>query len=596
MGFKLEKAAMEFRNIAVMAHVDHGKTTLVDELLKQGGAFEEHREVEERLLDSMDLEKEKGITIAAKNASFTYNGVKVNIVDTPGHGDFGGEVERVLNMIDGALLLVDAAEGPLPQTRFVLKKALEQRKKVILVINKVDRRDARPEEVLSEVEELFMELAVDEADLEFPVVYCIGKDGKASSELAEVEGMTDVKVIFDLILSHVPAPKIEEGAFKFLVSDISYSNFVGRLAVGRILSGSVKIGSPLKRFYESGVEQLKVTSLATYVGNDLESQDELHAGDIAVISGFESIEIGDSLIDVSAKEALPRISVEEPTVGMFISVNDGPFAGLEGKEVTSRKIMERLEKECLKNVAIRFKTTEKPDTFLLIGRGELQLAVIMETLRREGFEFLISQPRVMMKEIDGVSCEPIETAYIDVETDFSGVVTQKLQERKGILIGMVNRDTGRSLLQFEMPARGLIGYRSEFLTDTRGTGLLSTEFKEYGPFKGEIKKRQAGRIVSDRQGKSTAYSLFHLEDRGIIFIDPGTEVYKGMIVGEYNKGSELNVNVCREKKLTNVRASGSDEAIKLTKLKKMNLEEAIEWISDDELIEITPKSLRLRIR
>lgn len=587
----------EFRNIAVIAHVDHGKTTLVDAILGQSGMFGDHKEMQERVMDSMDIEKERGITISAKNASFVHNDVKINIVDTPGHGDFGGEVERVLNMVDGALLLVDAAEGPLPQTRFVLKKALEQDKKIIVVLNKIDRKDARPEEVLTEIEDLFMDLATKDEQLNFEVVYAIARDGKASQKLEEVEGIDNIRCVFDLIVSEIPAPKVKEEPFSMLVSDIQYSHFVGRLAVGRVLSGQIKVGDPLKKFKEDGkTEQFRVSSVATFVGNETPNVDVLHAGDIAILSGFDFIEIGDTLADTSREVAIERINVDEPTVGLFISVNDGPFAGQEGKEVTSRKILERLQTECLKNVSIRLKETERSDTFQLIGRGELQLAVIMETFRRENFEFLVSQPQVMMKTVDGEKHEPIETVYIDVQSDYTGIVTQKLQERKGIVMGMVNRDSGRSQLQFEIPSRGLIGYGSQFLTDTRGTGLLSTEFKEYAPYKGDIKTRQAGRIVSDRKGKATPYSIFNLEDRGSMFIPSGIEVYEGMIIGEYNKGGELNVNICREKKLTNVRASGSDEAVKLTRVNAKTLEQALEWIVDDELIELTPKSIRLRRR
>jgi len=586
-----------YRNIAVIAHVDHGKTTLVDQLLSQSGILGDHKELEDRVMDSMDLEKERGITIAAKNASFIYNDVKVNIVDTPGHGDFSGEVERVLNMVDGALLLVDAAEGPLPQTRFVLKKALEQDKKIIVVLNKIDRKDARPEEVLSEIEELFVDLAVKDEQLDFEVIYAIARDGKAARTVAEVETSDNITCIFDSIISEVPEPKVEEGPFKLMVSDIQYSKFVGRLAVGRVISGDISVGNPLKRFKEDGsVEQLRVTSLQTFMGNTTENQENLKAGDIAIVSGFETVEIGDSLTAPEIETPIDRLKVDEPTVGLFISVNDGPFAGLEGKEVTSRKILSRIEVECLQNVSIRLELTEKSDTFLLVGRGELQLAVILETFRREGYEFLVSQPRVIFKEIDGTKHEPMEEVYIDVETDYNGIVTQKLQERKAILTGMETRESGRSQLKFEMPARGLIGYRSQFLTDTRGTGLLSTEYKGYEPFKGDIFKRQAGKMVSDRQGKSTPYSLFNLEDRGTMFIEAGTQVYKGMIIGEYNKGKELHVNVTKEKKLTNVRASGSDDAIKLTRVRKLTLEQALEWIVDDELIELTPKSLRLRER
>ncbi len=587
----------EYRNIAVIAHVDHGKTTLVDKLLGQSGIFKDHKKQQERLMDSMDIEKERGITIAAKNASFEYKDVKVNIVDTPGHGDFGGEVERVLNMVDGALLLVDAAEGPLPQTRFVLKKALEQDKKIIVILNKVDRKDAREKEVLLEIEELFMELATSGEQLDFKVVYAIAKEGKASQKFEEVSSTDNITCIFDLIISEIPPPKIKEGDFSMLTSDIQYSHFVGRLAVGRVLSGFIKVGDSIKKFQENDkIVQFRVSALSTFVGNKTMNVKHLYAGDIAIISGFNSIEIGDTLASTTVDTPIKRIKVDEPTVGLFVSVNDGPFAGLEGKEVTSRKILERLKTECLKNVSIRLLLTSKADTFQLIGRGELQLAVIMETFRREGFEFMISQPQVLMMAIDDEKCEPIETVYIDVQTNYTGIVTQKLQERKGIITGMINRESGRSQLQFEIPSRGLIGYGGQFLTDTRGTGLLSTEFKNYAPFKGEIKKRQAGRIVSDRKGKATSYSLFNLEDRGSMFIESGVKVYEGMIIGEYNKGGELNVNVCREKKLTNVRASGSDEAVKLTRVRKMTLEQALEWIVDDELVELTPKSIRLRRR
>ncbi len=587
----------EYRNIAVIAHVDHGKTTLVDELLGQSGVFEDHKEQQERLMDSMDIEKERGITIAAKNASFEYKGVKINIVDTPGHGDFGGEVERVLNMVDGALLLVDAAEGPLPQTRFVLKKALEQGKKIIVVLNKVDRKDARGKEVLLEIEELFMELAEKEEQLDFEVVYAIAREGRASKNLEEVKSTGDITCIFDLMISEIPAPKIKAGDFLMLISDIQYSHFVGRLGVGCVLSGFVKVGDSLRKFQEGGkIVEFKVSALLTFVGNKTVNVERLYAGDIAIVSGFNSVEIGDTLASKAVDTPIERIKVDKPTVGFFVSVNNGPFAGLEGKEVTSRKILERLKTECLKNVSIKLLLTDKADTFQLIGRGELQLAVIMETFRREGFEFMISQPQVLMMTIDGEKCEPVETIYIDVQTDYAGVVTQSLQERRGIVTGIINRESGRSQLQFEIPSRGLMGYGSQFLTDTRGTGLLSAEFKGYEPFKGEIKKRQAGRIVSDRAGKATPYSLFNLKDRGSMFIEPGVRVYEGMIIGEYNKGGELNVNVCREKKLTNVRASGTDEALKLTRVRKMTLEQALEWIVDDELIELTPKSIRLRRR
>lgn len=588
---------MEIRNIAIIAHVDHGKTTLVDHLLKQSGMFRDNEQVEERMMDSMDIERERGITIAAKNASFEYKGVKVNIVDTPGHSDFGGEVERILDMVDGAILLVDSSEGPLPQTRFVLKKALEQNKKIILCINKIDRKDARAEEVLNEAFDLFIELDATEEQADFKTVYAIAREGKASLNLEDVTEQKDLSVLFDLILSEVPPPKVErDQPFKMLVTNIGYNSYVGRLAIGRVQSGEIENGARVQIYQADGKKPFKVTSLFTYNRNQQVETQKLVAGDIAIVAGFEDLQIGDSITALEVETPLPRMRVDEPTVGIFISVNNGPFAGKEGDHVTSRKIKERLERELLTNVSLRLEETGSPETFKLITRGELQIAILLEQMRREGYEVLVSQPQVVMKNENGAQLEPFDLAYIDAEDVYMGTVTQKLQQRKGILVEMNTKGTGRTTAVFRIPSRGLIGYRSEFLTDTRGTGLLNTQYDGYDEYRGEIQKRFNGRMVSDRQGKATGYALFHLEDRGNMFITPGTEVYKGMIIGDYNKGSELSVNVCREKKLTNVRASGSDENIKLTRVKPLNIEGALEWIDQDELIEVTPKSLRLRLR
>lgn len=589
---------MEIKNIAIIAHVDHGKTTLVDHLLKQSGVFRENEQLEERMMDSMDIERERGITIAAKNASFIYKDTKVNIVDTPGHSDFGGEVERILDMVDGAILLVDASEGPLPQTRFVLKKALEQNKRIILCINKVDRKDARADEVLNEAFDLFIELDATEEQADFKTVYAIARDGKASLNLEDVSEQKDLSVLFDLILSEVPPPKVEANqAFKMLVTNIGYNSYVGRLAIGRIQSGHITTGTRVNIHQTDGKKNFKVTTLFSYNRNQQVETQELQAGDIAILAGFEDLQIGDTIADLSVETPLPRIAVDEPTVGIFVSVNNGPFAGLEGDHVTSRKIKDRLEKELLTNVSLRLEDTESPETFKLIARGELQIAILLEQMRREGYEVLVSQPQVILKTGDnGEQQEPYDLAFVDAEDVYMGSVTQKLQQRKGILVEMNTKGSGRTTAVFRIPSRGLIGYRSEFLTDTRGTGLLNTQFDGYDEYKGEIQKRFNGRMISDRKGKATGYALFNLEDRGSMFITPGTAVYKGMIIGDYNKGSELNVNVCREKKLTNVRASGTDENIKLSRVKPLSIEAALEWIVHDELIEVTPKSLRLRLR
>ncbi len=587
--------AQKIRNIAIIAHVDHGKTTLVDHLIKQAGTFRENEHVEERLMDSMDLERERGITIAAKNASFIYDGVKINIVDTPGHSDFGGEVERILNMVDGAILLVDASEGPLPQTRFVLKKALEQNLKVMVCINKIDRPDARIQEVLNEVFDLFIDLDATEEQADFTTIYAIAREGMATFD---PNVKTDnLKALYDKILELVPPPKADiESPLQVMVANISYNDYVGRLAIGRVRSGKIKVGDDALVIQENKQKKVKVTALFQYKVNAPVPAQEIYAGDIAIIAGMEDFTIGDTITSAVDPRPLPRIRVDEPTVGMIFSVNDGPFAGLDGKSVTSRKILERLEKELLHNVAIRLEKTDQTDSFKVIGRGELQLAVLIEQMRREGFELCVSKPQVIFKDKDGVRLEPYEIATIDVEDQFVGVVTEKMGLRKGVMTNMSSKGTGRTRLEFRIPSRGLIGYRSEFLTDTRGTGLLNTQYDGYDDFRGEISSRLNGAMIAKEKGVATAYSLWNLQERGIMFVTPTTEVYEGMVVGEHAKDNDLVVNVCTEKKLTNVRASGSDEAIRLVPVRPMVLEKAMEWITEEELIEVTPKFIRIRCR
>lgn len=584
------------RNIAIIAHVDHGKTTLVDHLLKQSGTFRQNEAVAERFMDSMDLEKERGITIKAKNASFIYEDVKVNIVDTPGHSDFGGEVERILDMVDGAILLVDASEGPLPQTRFVLKKALEQGLKIIVCINKIDRPDARVPEVLDELFSLFIDLEASDEQANYDVVYAIAREGKASLSM-ETPGV-NLKPLYDLIIKTVPPPKADpEGPLQILLANLSYNDYVGQLAIGRVRSGKIKASDEILVCQDKGVQKkIKVTALFSYKSSEQVQVTESFAGDIAIVAGMDGFQIGDTLTSVTNPKPLPRLRVEEPTVAIMVSINDGPFAGREGKLVTSRQVKERLERELRYNVAIRVESTDSTDTWKVIGRGELQLSVMLETMRREGYEMVMSKPQVIMKHENGKTLEPMEHAIVDVEEAYMGVVTQKLGERKGIMSHMSNKGSGRVRIEFRIPSRGLIGYRSEFMTDTRGTGLLNTQFDGYDEYRGDIAHRNTGPIVSDRQGVATGYSIFNLEERGRFFITPGAEVYSGMVIGEYNKGGELNVNVTREKKLTNVRASGKDENIKLTPVKPMTMEQAMEWISEDELIEVTPKSIRIRCR
>ncbi len=588
---------MEFntgiRNIAIIAHVDHGKTTLVDHLLKQSGMFRSNQQVAERFMDSMDLEKERGITIQAKNASFTYKDVKVNIVDTPGHSDFGGEVERILNMVDGCLLLVDASEGPLPQTRFVLKKALEQNLKIIVVVNKIDRPDARIQEVVNEVFDLFVDLDATEEQCDFPIIYAIAREGKATLDPA-VPGES-LGILLDWIVEKIPPPKADiEGPLQLLVSNLSYSSFVGRLAIGRLYSGKIKIGDEVSLAKENENKKFKITALFSFSLSEKTQTTELAAGDIAVVAGSEDFYIGDTVTSVLEPKPLPRIYVEEPTVAVMFMVNDSPFAGREGKLVTSRNIKDRLEKELLHNVAIRVENTETTDKWKVIGRGELQLCVLIEQMRREGYELLVSKPRVILKKEGDKTLEPMEHVVVDVDENYTGVVSQKMGERKGVMLAMESKGSGRTRLEFKIPSRGLIGYRTEFLTDTRGTGLLNTQFDGYDEYRGDFEGRTTASIIADRTGKTTPYALDGMNQRGRLFINPGVEVYTGMVIGEANKGIDLNVNAVREKKLTNHRASGSEEKMDITIVKPLTLEQSLEWITDRELIEVTPKSIRIR--
>ncbi|MBX2996233.1 MAG: translational GTPase TypA [Bdellovibrionaceae bacterium] len=586
----------KIRNIAIIAHVDHGKTTLVDHLIKQAGTFRDNEQVAERLMDSMDLERERGITIAAKNASFRYKDYKINIVDTPGHSDFGGEVERVLNMVDGAILLCDASEGPLPQTRFVLRKALEQNLKVLVCINKIDRSDARADEVLNEVFDLMVDLDAPNEALDFQPVYAIAREGMAT--LDPKVKTNSLEVLYEKIINEVPPPKVdkEETSLQIMVSNLSYSSFVGRLAIGRVRAGKVKVGDELVCAQEGGNKKFKVTALYQYEVNAPAPVNEIGAGDIAIVAGLEDFQIGDTLTSVASPKPLPRIRVEEPTVAMIFSVNDGPFAGRDGKKVTSRQILERLERELLSNVAIRLEKTPSNEAFKVIGRGELQLGVLIEQMRREGFELLASKPQVLFKEENGQKKEPFELVVIDVADAYVGVVTEKLGIRKGVMTNMMSKGSGRTRLEFRIPARGLIGYRSEFMTDTRGTGLLNTQFDGWDDFRGEIVARRNGSMISDRQGVTTAYALFNLQERGRLLVDAGVEVYGGMIIGEHAKENDLEVNAVREKKLTNVRSSGAEEKMTLIPIQKMGLDQAIEWITDDDLVEATPNFIRIRCR
>ncbi|MGE5751949.1 MAG: translational GTPase TypA [Nitrospirota bacterium] len=584
----------DLRNIAIIAHVDHGKTTLVDTLLRQSGTFRDNERVQERVMDNIDLERERGITIMAKNTAVQYNGIKINIVDTPGHADFGGEVERTLKMVDGVLLLVDASEGPLPQTRFVLKKALELGLPPILVINKIDRPDARINEVVNEVYDLFIDLDASDAQLDFPIVYTNARDGLAKLKMED--DSKDLQPLFDLIVNTIPAAEGNEIApLQLLVMNIDYNDYVGRLAIGRIFSGTVKIAEPIGVVQQGGqMVKTKVTSLYEFQGLKRVDTEKATVGDIVALAGIEGVNIGDTITDPENPKPLPRIAVDEPTISMLFSINNSPFAGKEGKFVTSRHLKERLEKELLYNVAIKVEPQEATDSFKVLGRGELQLAILIEMMRREGYELSVSQPETITKQRDGKTYEPMENLVIDCPEEFIGVVTQKLGTRKGRMNKMSNNGHGRVRLEFRIPARGLIGFRSEFLTDTRGTGLLNHLFDGYEPWQGPIAKRATGALVADRPGKTTTYALYHIQPRGELFIKEGTAVYEGMIVGENSREADIDVNVIKEKKLTNMRASGDDEALRLVPPRLLSLEQALEFIKEDELVEVTPQTIRLR--
>lgn len=588
------KTRGDLRNLAIVAHVDHGKTTLVDAMLWQSGIFRDNEQVAERVMDSMDLEREKGITIMAKNTAITYEGVKLNIVDTPGHADFGGEVERTLNMVDGVMLLVDASEGPLPQTRFVLSKSLERGLPLIAVINKIDRPDRRIAEVEDELYDLLIDLGADDKQLDFPILYTNAKAGIA---LSEPDGQgADLKLLFEAILDYIPAPTFQEDApLQFLVTNLDYSDYVGRIAVGKVVSGTISAGEEITLLKEGeSAGNFGLSQVYTYHGLQRLSVEEVRAGDIAAVAGVEDAFIGDTLADPADPRPLPSISVEEPTMSMDFSLNTSPLAGREGKQVTTRQIKARLEKETLYNVSIRVETKPTTDSFKVSARGELQLAVLVETMRREGFELSLSKPQIITKEVDGVLTEPLELAVVDVPDEYVGVVTEKLSARRGKMSKMLNNGKGRVRLEFEIPTRGLIGYRSQFLTDTRGTGILTTLVIGNVRYAGEIPGRTNGSLVSDRPGKAVAYAIFHLQPRGSIFVEPGDPSYSGLIVGQNARTVDIAVNITKEKKLTNIRASASDEALRLIPPRRFTLEQAMDYINEDELVEVTPSSIRLR--
>ncbi len=584
----------KIRNIAIIAHVDHGKTTLVDALLKQSHIFRENEQVAERIMDSNDLERERGITILSKNTSVMYKDIKINIVDTPGHADFGGEVERVLKTVDGVLLLVDAFEGAMPQTREVLKKSLALNLKPIVVINKIDRPGANPEKVVDEVLELFIELDANDEQLDFPVVYTSAKLGIGTLDLSQ-EGK-DLNCLFETIVNTISAPNCDEdGPMQLLVSNIDYDDYVGRIAVGRVERGVVKAGMPVsicKR--DDKVVNGRIVKVYTHVGLDKVEVEEAKAGDIIEVSGIADINIGETICEFNNPEKINFVDIDEPTVTMTFSVNNGPFAGREGQFITSRHIRDRLFKELEKNVSLRVKETDSPDSFEVAGRGELHLSILIETMRREGFELLVSRPKVIIKEINGVKCEPIERLVVNVPDDCIGNVIEKLGQRKAEMVNMEPAEEGHTKIEFKIPARGLIGYRTEFLTDTKGEGTMNHIFDSYEPYKGDVVSRVRGTIVAFENGKSVTYGLYNAQDKGDLFIGPGVEVYEGMIVGLNSRSEDLAINVCKEKHLTNTRASGSDDALRLVPPIQMSLEKAIEFIQDDELVEVTPKSIRLR--
>jgi len=582
------------RNIAIIAHVDHGKTTLVDAMFRQSGLFLHRPPEDERLMDTMDLERERGITIAAKNCSIAWRGVRINIIDTPGHADFGGEVERALSMADGALLLVDASEGPLPQTRFVLKKALAAGLKIIVVINKIDRQDARPAKVLDEVYDLLIDLGASDDQIEFPLLYAVGREGIAQRSMQEAG--ENLHVLLDTILAEIPGPECDAAApFQMLVSDLGFSDYLGRLAIGRIFNGEAHARDSLVCIDASGSAfPLKVSRLQVYEGMQLVDREEVQAGDIVVLAGIDEVKIGDTICTRENARPLPRITVDEPTVSMAFCVNDSPMGGREGKYVQSRRIRERLEKEARINVAIQVEAGQDRDSVLVKGRGEFQLAILIETMRREGYEFCVGRPEVILRREDQQTLEPIERLLVDCEERFLGVVAEKLALGKAKMLHLVNNGSGRVRMEFSVPSRALIGYRDEFLTDTRGTGTMHSIFDGYEPHRGDCPSRFTGSIVSDRSGSAVPYALFNLEPRGRLFILPGEPVYEGMIVGEHNRSQDIDVNPCKEKKLSNMRAAGKDDNVILSPIKPVTLEQAINFISGDELVEVTPRSLRMR--
>lgn len=584
------------RNIAIVAHVDHGKTTLVDAMLWQSGTFRANQDVQERVMDSMDLERERGITIMAKNTAVTYSNVKINIVDTPGHADFGGEVERTLNMVDSIMLLVDAAEGPLPQTRFVLSKALSLNLPAIIVINKIDRQDARAKEVLDEIYDLFIDLDATEDQLEFPVIYSVAKNGQCTPD--PKTPLADLRLLFEIILKQVPSPPGDpDGSLQILVTSVQSDPYRGPLAIGRVMQGSIQNNTPVTLCHRDGSqEQAVVTALYVYEGLDRLEVSKAGPGEIIAVAGMAGIGLGESIADSKNPQPLKPLSVDEPTMSIEFRVNDSPFSGLEGQYVTSRNLRERLFKEATSNLAIRVKEMDSPDCYLVYGRGELQMAILIEQIRREGYEFSVGMPQTLIKSINGQAHEPYELVYIDVNEDYMGVVVQKLGARKGIMTKMINHGSGRIRLEFELPSRGLIGYGKEFLTDTKGTGILTHLFHGYRPWGGDIAHRTTGALVADRVGKVTGYAVINLQERGVLFVTPMESVYRGMLVGENNRDADLLVNITKEKKLTNMRASTSESFEKLVPPVRMSLEEAISFIREDELIEITPQSLRLRKR
>ena len=583
-----------YRNIAIIAHVDHGKTTLVNGLLKQSGTFKAHQDVADRIMDSMDLEKERGITITAKNTAVFYNEIKINILDTPGHADFGGEVERSLNLVDGALLLVDASEGPLPQTRFVLKKALEKELPIILVINKIDRSDARISEVVDEVYDLFIDLDASDKQIEFPIIYSNAKQGISHNNLKDKS--TDLIPLFESIIDNIEGPKVSDNDTpQFLITSLDYDSYVGQIAVGRLNNGSLS----MNKLYslctvDDNKPNQKFSALYTFQGLNKMQVDEVEAGDIIAFAGIEGISIGDTISDNESPEPLPRIKVDEPTVSMLFYVNDSPFSGQDGKFLTTRHISERLNKETLSNVAIQVIATSRTDVYEVRGRGELQMAILIETMRREGFEFMVSKPQVITKKEGDKILEPMEKVFLDVPEDNVGILTEKLSTRKGKMTNLQNHGTGRVNIEFSIPSRGLIGFRSQFMTDTKGAGIMNKLFDGYAPWFGPIPQRNSGAIVSDRNGKVTTYACVGMVDRGELFLDVGTDVYDGMVIGERNREGDLNVNITKEKKLTNMRASGSDNTVTLRPPRNLSLDQYIEFIAEDELVEVTPINIRLR--